>query len=146
MKKNYTKNRSFGLVLFFVSLWIVIIGRLFQLQIIKPTIDITTTKKIIPAFRGNIFDRNGKPFTDNTFRYSIAVNPKSVLNRTLIVDIMKSVFSADSQKVMNTLHKDLSFVYLARNFSEQKNNRLNEFLSDVQGVIFEKNNFRLYPI
>ena len=91
--KKLLKNRSFYVGACLVIVMLVIIGRLYQLQIIegkqhrdqaKNVID-TTTKLSVDAPRGNIYDRNGLLLATTRQSYKVQMvnvdNPQEERNQ-----------------------------------------------------------------
>src|SRR3954469_6392005 len=78
---NYSRKRTIQLIFFIVFL--VIIGQLFNLQIIsrkyaKLAEDNAVAKKIDYPSRGIIYDRKGKAILDNIARFDLVVTPFQV--------------------------------------------------------------------
>ena len=84
-EKKENSSRNFFLPLFFVVLFIILLGRLFFVQIIKgyyyrDLSNSNRTKTVtVHAPRGIIFDRNGTPLVFNTPGYRQVVNGKTKL-------------------------------------------------------------------
>lgn len=81
----YNHNRKRVIQSIFVVVFLVIVGQLFNLQIIsskyvKLAEDNAITKKIVYPSRGIIFDRNGKAILDNIARFDLVVTPFQVKN------------------------------------------------------------------
>lgn len=70
-------SRAFILSIVFILLFLVLIVRLFQLQIVKGeeyknNFLLQARREIrIPGTRGNIYDRNGKPLATNKIANSV---------------------------------------------------------------------------
>lgn len=78
---------------FFTLFFLVLIGRLFYVQVIQAewlTAKAESqwkSKEVLPAKRGTIMDRNNKPLAEDTIAYSIAVNPRDIKR----LDVMDEV-------------------------------------------------------
>jgi penicillin-binding protein 2 len=78
--KGLLKSRLFPITLIFIALFIVIINRLFVLQIVNgPETAIKNETKYnkpreIKSTRGNIYDRNGKLLASNVLSYTIVMD------------------------------------------------------------------------
>ncbi len=143
--KNEKNIRQSFVTFGFTFLWLIVIGRLFYIQILQPQADLKVTKAPILAMRGNIFDRNGTQLTDHTHHYSIAANPNEILRPQYVADVISMEFEIGKNDVLKTLSSDKSFVWLARNFPKQDFGRISGMLSSTQGIIFKKFNHRIYP-
>ena len=77
--KNFLDNRVLVLGLFLLPLMVVLIVRLFQLQLIRGEeyyenyVDMTKKEVSISAMRGNIYDRNGVLLAGNRVVYSVTI-------------------------------------------------------------------------
>ena len=79
MTKTYLKYKTRITVLagFILFSWAGLCARLFQVQVLNGSeykikvVEQSQKKQIIPANRGNIFDRNNKPLTRNIIHYKI---------------------------------------------------------------------------
>ena len=78
--KRLLKSRLFPITLIFIALFVIIINRLFVLQIVNgpetATKNETKYNKLreIKSTRGNIYDRNGKLLASNVLSYSIVMD------------------------------------------------------------------------
>ena len=74
--KNLFKSRLVPIVIVYIALFIIIIVRLFNLQIIvgdtyvDKTISTTKKERIISSTRGKIYDCNGKLLASNELSYN----------------------------------------------------------------------------
>ncbi len=74
-KKNI--HRLSVLFIFFGVLFMILVGRLFQLQIVRgedyvKNFNLKTKREILlKGTRGNIYDRNGKALARNQLAYSV---------------------------------------------------------------------------
>ena len=99
MTKTYLKYKTRITILagFVLFSWAGLCARLFQVQVLNgkeykvKVVEQSQKKQIIPANRGNIFDRNNKPLTRNIIHYTLSVNPKKVIDK--IVPELRIVFS-----------------------------------------------------
>lgn len=76
---NFIKSRTVVLILVFIILFVVLIQRIFYLQIVKgseyqETFTLKTEKQVsFSSTRGNIYDRNGKLLAYSELSYSITI-------------------------------------------------------------------------
>ena len=144
------KKRLLSVYLLVTFLFLLIIGRLFYLQIIKggwlqeKAIDQWSRELPLNAVRGDILDRNGVTLATNYSTYDIYVRPSMVENKELV-----------SLELSRILAMDYDSVY-----KKVSNNRVSESLIKLQvekdivdkikscnliGVKFSENNSRYYP-
>lgn len=77
--KNLFKSRLVPIVIVYIALFIIIIVRLFNLQIIvgdtyvDKTISTTKKERIISSTRGKIYDCNGKLLASNELSYNVII-------------------------------------------------------------------------
>ncbi len=99
MTKSFTKFRFRIRVisLVVISFWIVLCGKLFSVQILKAGENrkkLTAQahrKELIPAERGNIFDRNGDALTRNLAHYTISINPSKINNKAALAKDLQKI-------------------------------------------------------
>jgi len=78
--KNLLKSRLFPIALIFIALFVIIVNRLFVLQIVNgPETAVKNETKYnkpreIKSTRGNIYDRNGKLLASNVLSYTIVMD------------------------------------------------------------------------
>jgi penicillin-binding protein 2 len=106
LQYNYTRKRTIQLIFFIVFL--VIIGQLFNLQIIsrkyvKLAEDNAIAKKIAYPSRGIIYDRKGRAILDNVARFDLVVTPFQVKGvDTVALCHLLSIDTAEFNKRMVT--------------------------------------------
>ncbi len=78
--KRAMKNRVMVVLFFITLLFVVLIARLYYLQIIhgkqsQQDLKLSIMREVtIPAARGNIYDRNGKPLAINTAAFAVKID------------------------------------------------------------------------
>ena len=86
--KKIRLKRTTVLVLVFCAMFVVLIQRLFSLQIIHgeeyaDNFELSITKeRTLKGTRGNILDRNGKPLAYNQLSYSIILEDNGTYDST----------------------------------------------------------------
>ena len=74
------KNRLFVLLFIVAVIFIVLVGRLFYMQIVTgeeadASLTASVTREVtIPAARGNIYDRYGRPLATNEAAFSVEID------------------------------------------------------------------------
>jgi cell division protein FtsI/penicillin-binding protein 2 len=128
MKDNLVKNnnsnsakRIFIFIPVFVLLFLIVIYKLFTIQIIdSPKYKIAAKKQYeskisLRASRGIIFDRKMNPLVSNIVQYSFAADPNMVDNKDSVASVFASIFNKDKQFYLDKLNAvNTSFVWLER--------------------------------
>ena len=76
----FNQSRSYIIRILFVLAFLIMLGQLFNLQVLSSKYDIMAQenallrKTIYPA-RGNVYDRNGKAIVNNKLMYDLMVIP-----------------------------------------------------------------------
>ena len=81
----FNQSRSYIIRILFLVVFLVIIGQLFNLQVLSNKYqqlaqDNAVFRKVVYPPRGIIFDRNGKAILNNTLMYDLMVTPSQVKN------------------------------------------------------------------
>jgi len=150
--------RSAVLVTVCIILWIVLVGRLFYLQIIAHeryrtgAIDNIQRETSVSALRGIIYDRNGVQLATNATVWRIFVSPRDVKDEStndLIANGLSSLLDVD----MNTIYEKLSYknradMTIKKNVGEEEANLVRRFIEDNDlddQVHLEATTKRYYP-
>jgi cell division protein FtsI/penicillin-binding protein 2 len=100
-------------------------ARLFQVQVLNGSeykikvVEQSQKKQIIPANRGNIFDRNNKPLTRNIIHYTLSVNPKKVTDKIAVATAVSERTGEPKKKYIDKIDKNSNFEYLERNLQRE---------------------------
>ena len=151
MTKTYIRYRSRVMVLatFIIFSWAGLCARLFQVQVLngehyqKTVLKQSQKKQIIPANRGNIYDRDNRPLTRNIIHYTLSVNPSKVTDKTeLAVELSKRT-GQTKEKYLEKLSSKSKFEYLERNLQRDE---LGLFeTTTYPGLNVEREYRRYYP-
>lgn len=147
-------KRSFLLYFFITLAGLLLIGRLFQLQIIKGA-DLdpnhNTAVKVIYDYpeRGYIYDRNGKLLVANQLSYDVMVVPSEVepmdtIEFCNLLKIDKEYFKR-KYKTAKNYSPWLPSVFL-KQLAKEDFAYLQEKLHKFEGFYIQKRNIRNYPI
>jgi len=135
MKNNqentYTRKKKFWkfwLLMIFINIGlIIVIARLFQLQILNASYYKEKarrqheTKVSLSAQRGNIYDRNGNLLASSVKSYSIAVDPNLLQHKTEILQIIEKNTGISTETLnRKILSAKGSFVWLVRGITPEK--------------------------
>ncbi len=129
-----------------LTIWI----RLFQIQVLKHEYYQTRSRKqwartrAIPASRGSIFDRRGKPLALSSRSFSIYVNPeKARRDYTKVYSELSRISNISDKTLRGKLHSKRGFEWIERKRSLTKKEK--EKLSLLQGVGIRLEADRTYP-
>lgn len=141
---NSTKGRMLILLIFILIAGVVLLGRIFYLQIVhgeEALSDFTLKiqkERVIEASRGNIYDRNGKPLAYNVLAYNVTIEDIYESGKDKNKNINETLL-----KVLNILKEngdnpvgDFSIFINDNNEYEfsVSDIKLKRFLADVYGV------------
>lgn len=150
----FNQNRKFVIQLIFIVVFLLIIGQLFNLQIIQRKYtqlaqDNAVYKKIVYPSRGIIYDRKGKAILDNVAMFDLAVTPFQVKNiDTIALCSILNIDTAEFRKrmvtalVRNGKYRPSVFEPL---LSEAVRARLDENMYKFQGFDLTERPIRSYP-
>jgi len=93
----------------------VLNGEQYQLAVIKQS----QKKQNLPANRGNIFDREDRPFTRNIIHYTLSVNPGKVTDKIGLATAISDRTGHPSEKYLKKLNSKSKFEYLERNLQRE---------------------------
>ena len=127
MTKTYLKYKTRITVLagFILFSWAGLCARLFQVQVLNGSeykikvVEQSQKKQIIPANRGNIFDRNNKPLTRNIIHYTLSVNPKKVTDKIAVATAVSERTGEPKKKYIDKIDENSNFEYLERNLQRE---------------------------
>jgi cell division protein FtsI (penicillin-binding protein 3) len=148
-------GRFFLLKLGFVLFFLLIAARLVKIQIADAGRYQTIARKqyeqrfILPASRGNIYDRNGNILASNTMLVSFAADPKMLGNNaSAVAETFARVFEKPTSHYLNKLHARRGtsnakrFVWLERHAKPELTRRLDS--ARLDGIVVIDEPKRLY--
>lgn len=166
MTRQRLSRRRLRFCLFaFVGVFVIFACRLFQIQALDmgayaaQAIKTGTASIVVPAQRGEILDRNGKPLATSIEGRDITADPKlTAPNAPQIAAILRDKLG-DQIDYFDTIDKlrkvifdpttkrtyPARFVYLARNVPVWQAKDILDALKDFPGVLTEKVTLRSYP-
>lgn len=104
----------------FTLLFVVVTGRLVQIQVVQAEpLELLGAKQRVrkielPAKRGAIFDRTMAPLAVSTDARAIYANPRLVENPEGVAALLSPLLDLDEEVLAQRLGRDTPFVYLAR--------------------------------
>lgn len=125
--KPLTPWRRIFLLLFFVLTVAVLLGRALDVQILRSEFferqgDARQLRVVsIPAYRGQIMDRNGEPFAVSTPVNSVWLNPGEVVSDMSRIPELAKILSIDAKALQKKIRtqKNREFMYLKRQVSPE---------------------------
>ncbi|MBT3180365.1 MAG: transpeptidase family protein [Candidatus Marinimicrobia bacterium] len=151
MTKTYLKYRTRITVLagFIILSWAGLCIRLFQVQVLNgeryqiAVVNQTQKKQILPSNRGNIFDRENRPFTRNIIHYTLSVKPSKVTDKLGLATAISERTGQPIEKYLNKLNSNSNFEHLERNIQRETLGTLET--SNFDGLNIKRDYRRYYP-
>ena len=133
------EQRKYLLILAFSLLVLIYIGRLFYLQIIDKSYQLSAENNVLKFVveypeRGLLFDRNGKLLVYNKVSYDLTVTPNKI--QPFDTDFVCNTLSITKDKLEKLLQK-------AKNYSRYKESVIVKMLSEKESYLIQENLFRL---
>jgi cell division protein FtsI (penicillin-binding protein 3) len=149
LNKNIKFERIYILLISLVLFWLGLQARLYIVQIKNHDYyvqqsQLQSEKKIVlPAKRGEIFDRNHAALATNLEHYDIGLDMNHVQNTNAIITACSKAFNTPREEYRAKLRTDKDFVFLARKVSQEKSIEL-EKIQDA-GLVLLPAYRRYYP-
>tara|TARA_S200000501_G_scaffold378888_1_gene444604 strand:- start:31185 stop:33185 length:2001 start_codon:yes stop_codon:yes gene_type:complete len=151
MTKIYIKFRKRIMIVSSIIIfsWIGLCVRLFNIQILdssdyrKTLIKQAQKKHTLKATRGNIYDRNNKPFTRNIIHYTLSAIPSRVTQKLELAEMISRNTGKSVSSYVNKLNSKENFVYLERNLDRQSLGDLGSV--NIDGFQIKRHYRRYYP-
>ena len=151
MTKTYIRYRARVVVLatFIILSWAGLCIRLFQVQVLngehyqQTVIKQSQKKQIMPANRGNIYDRNSRPLTRNIIHYTFSVNPSKVKDKNSLALELSKRTGNPKEKYLKKMDSKSKFEYLERNLQRDNLGLLETKI--FPGLTIERKYRRYYP-
>ncbi|MCL2841245.1 MAG: penicillin-binding transpeptidase domain-containing protein [Defluviitaleaceae bacterium] len=103
---RFITNRLLWLFIIMAVLFYVMLARLFELQIVlnhtfvNPPPITTTVEQFVPASRGNIYDRLGRPLAVNTPVWVVTVDPSIAISNEALLEL-SLLFERNNEDFVN---------------------------------------------
>ena len=151
MTKTYLKYKPRITILagFIILSWVGLCVRLFQVQVLNgeqyqmAVVNQSQKKQILPASRGNIFDRKDKPLTRNIIHYTLSANPYKVKDKIGLATAISERTGQPKEKYLKKLNSNAKFSYLERNIQRETLGTLE--ITTFEGLTIERKYRRFYP-
>ena len=148
-KNQNFQGRRIVLWIFFMCGFVLVLGRLFQLQIINAQEMVDKAKRqqqkmvALEPSRGTIMDKQGRVLAINTGVPSIFANPKIMDSSTTTTQSIAKILNQPVEEVERKLKQSRDFVWLKRKVSLEEEAKVQPWVSQGVGVVMEER--RYYP-
>jgi cell division protein FtsI (penicillin-binding protein 3) len=147
--KKWLRFRVITLLLFFLVIFVVLISRAFQLQIITGKTlkglaqkQHTKTLPLIPE-RGLILDRNGEKLAASILMDSVFADPAKIADSQKISAELSALLGEDRRVVLKKLTTSRHFCWISRQISPEQARSVQA--ANIEGVYLIKEPKRFYP-
>ena len=147
--KKPVKKRFLITSFFFALCFIILITRLFFLQIVKNKYygDVAESSRTVvitlPPNRGLLLDRNLAKLAMSIPRYSVYAAPRYISDKDYVAEIMAGIFNKDKKDLLDKISNDKMFIWIERKLSDQKVEEIKSLR--LEGVGFIPESERSYP-
>jgi cell division protein FtsI (penicillin-binding protein 3) len=147
--KNWLKLRIVSVLLIFLILFIALLSRAFQLQILSgqklKTLaqrQQTTTLQLQPE-RGVIYDRNGEKLAASIMADSVCADPSKIADPVRTSQQISGILHLDKTAVFKKISEPKNFCWLARSISPEQAASVGN--ANIEGIVLVKEPKRFYP-
>ena len=147
--KKWLRFRIVTLLVFFLVLFIALLSRALQLQILSgktlksiAEIQHTKTLKLQPE-RGIIFDRNGEKLAATIMVDSVCADPSKIADPREVADKVAPLLNTDRGKILQKLAGSKNFCWLARRIPPEEAAGIEAL--NMEGLFLVKEPKRFYP-
>ena len=147
--KKWLKFKIGIIFIMFLVLFIALISRAFQLQVLSGKKLKTlaqrqhTTVLQLPPERGVIYDRNGEKLAVSIMANSVCADPSKIADPIRAAGQVAGFLNLDSQSVLKKISQPKNFCWLARKISPEQAASVEN--ADIEGIFLVKEPKRFYP-
>ena len=147
--KKWLKFRIVTLLLFFLVLFVALISRAFQIQVLSGKIlkDLAERQHIktlhVEPERGIIFDRNGEKLAASTMVNSVCADPSIITNPAEVAEKIAPILGIDKGTIVTKLSRSKNFCWLARKIPPGQASKIEAL--NIDSVYLIKEPKRFYP-
>ncbi|MCX5853004.1 MAG: penicillin-binding transpeptidase domain-containing protein [Deltaproteobacteria bacterium] len=147
--KKWLKFRIFTLLVFFIVLFVALISRAFQIQVLsRESLKSLAVRQHIKTLyiepeRGIIFDRNGEKLAASILVDSICADPSKISNPSETAVSLASILKMDKDTILKKLSGSKNFCWLARKIPPDQAASVEAL--NIDGVFLTKEPKRFYP-
>lgn len=146
---NWFKVRVILISLLLFFSFVLVVGRMFQLQVLKKEQLYTLAARqqmshvpLVPK-RGTIYDRNGNELAVSLEVDSVYADSKNVIEVERAVQELSMIFQKEKKDLRERLKSDKSFRWIQRKISQRETEAVKAL--NLSGVHLLKENKRFYP-
>lgn len=135
--------------------FIVVIGRLFYVQIIKGdyyqelAYKQQTKDRTVEASRGTIYDSKGNILAISVSSNTLSVAPTNLKDedKKRIARDLSEILGLETDNILNKLNKNVSLVTIATNIEKEKAVKISSYIAEneLKGVYLDESTTRAYP-
>ena len=147
--KKWLKFRLASILAIFLILFIALLSRAFQLQVLSGEKLKTlaqrqhiTTLKLHPE-RGMIYDRNGEKLAMSVLADSVCADPTRINDPVKVSRQIAAILKTNQSTIYKRISEPKSFCWLARKISSQQAAQVEA--ANIEGVFLIKEPKRFYP-
>ena len=147
--KKWLRFRIVTLMGFFLVLFVALITRAFQLQVLSgealkniASRQHTTTLQIQPE-RGIIFDRNGEKLAASVLTDSVCADPSKIRNPKDTAEQLAGIIEVDKNTILKKISASKNFCWLARRIPPEQASKVEAL--NIDGIFLIKEPKRFYP-
>ena len=147
--KKWLKFKIVMIFMFFLVLFIALISRAFQLQVLSgqklkklATRQHTSVLQLQPE-RGIIYDRNGEKLAVSIMANSVCADPSKIVDPVKTSRQIAEILNLDNQVVLKKLSTQKNFSWLARRIPPEQAASIES--ADIEGIFLVKEPKRFYP-
>ena len=132
--------------LFFLSIYITIVIRLFYIQVINPkkyTSDLYLKNKKLYPERGKIYDRNGHPLVLNENSYLLYIEPKQVKDKYELFKQLSQQLKIDEASLEAKFDPSKYYIAIKSGIDDQTKKNIDRL--NLKGIGYEYQMERYYP-
>jgi cell division protein FtsI (penicillin-binding protein 3) len=147
--KKWLKFRIITLLLFFLVLFVALVSRAFQIQVLSHNIlkELAERQHLktlqVEQERGIIFDRNGEKLAASTMVHSVCADPSRIADPSEVAQKIAPIIGIDKRTIITKLSKSKNFCWLARKIHDDQASRIEAL--NISGVFLIKEPKRSYP-
>ena len=147
--KKWLRIRIGIICIMFLVLFIALISRAFQLQVLSGKKLKTlaqrqhTTMLQLPPERGVIYDRNGEKLAVSIMANSVCADPSKIADPVRASRQVAGILNLDNQSVLKRISQPKNFCWLARKISPQQAVAVEN--ANIEGIFLVKEPKRFYP-
>ena len=130
--KKWLKFRIFTLLVLFLVLFVALISRAFQIQVLsRDSLKSLAERQHIKTLnvepeRGIIFDRNGEKLAASVLVDSVFADPSKINNPSEVAESMASILKVDKETILKKLSASKNFCWLARKIPPEQASSVDE--------------------